>query len=234
MVDRYESNVLTGVSLRPDSGRELVRVQEALAELRPPLWRAGSGELSVAGCFVAFPRGLSGRGSVGDRSVAAAVVLRGALLASTAVVRGVAGAPYRPGMLFLRSGTLLAAAVRALAERPDVLMVNGTGRDHPRGAGLALHLGALLDIPSVGVTHRPLCAEGPPPDGETGSMSPFGLGGEVVGYWLRTRRGARPLAVHAAWRTTPKTAAAVALSAVKRARTPEPLRMARQAARNAR
>ena len=56
---------------------------------------------------------------------------------------------------------------------------------------------------------------------------------EVVGYWLRTRAGTRPLAIHAAWRTDAETAAEVVL-ATCRARTPEPLRKARRQAREAR
>lgn len=51
--------------------------------------------------------------------------------------------------------------LRALPHMPDVLLVNATGRDHPRGAGLALHVGAAVDVPTVGVTHRPLLAVGP-------------------------------------------------------------------------
>ncbi|MBV8941103.1 MAG: endonuclease V [Solirubrobacterales bacterium] len=43
-----------------------------------------------------------------------------------------------PGTLALREGRLLEAAVRALPAMPDVLLVNATGRDHPRGAGLAV------------------------------------------------------------------------------------------------
>jgi deoxyinosine 3'endonuclease (endonuclease V) len=42
--------------------------------------------------------------------------------------------------------------VRALPVVPEVLVVNATGRDHPRRAGLALHLGAVLRLPTVGVT----------------------------------------------------------------------------------
>ena len=53
----------------------------------------------------------------------------------------------------MREGPLLEAAVRALEVEPDLLLVNATDRDHPRRAGLALHLGALLDLPTVGVTH---------------------------------------------------------------------------------
>jgi deoxyribonuclease V len=140
---------------------------------------------------------------------------------------------YEPGLLALREGALLEAAVRALRAEPDVLLVDATGGDHPCRAGVALHLGAVLDIPTVGVTHRPLAAEGDWPQDERGARSPLLLEGELVGYWLRTRENTRPLAVHAAWRTDPDTAVAVAL-AVSRARTPEPLRRARTLARKAR
>jgi deoxyribonuclease V len=42
------------------------------------------------------------------------------------------------------------------------------------------------------------------------------------------------VAVHAAWRTDPDTALQVVRAAIRRARTPEPLRRARTAARSAR
>jgi deoxyribonuclease V len=32
----------------------------------------------------------------------------------------------------------------------DVVIANDIGRDHPRAAGLVLHLGAVLDLPSIG------------------------------------------------------------------------------------
>jgi deoxyribonuclease V len=124
--------------------------------------------------------------------------------------------------------------VRALGVEPDVLLVNATGRDHPRRAGLALQLGAVLALPTVGVTHRLLVAEGAWPDDRRGATSAFRLGGDVVGCWLRTRNGTRPLAVHAAWRTEPERAVEVVLASLQRFRTPEPLRRARQAARSAR
>jgi len=99
---------------------------------------------------------------------------------------------------------------------------------------VALHLGATLGLPTVGVTHRPLLAAGDWPGPERGSASPLLLDGDLVGYWVRTRAGARPLAVHAAWGTDPELAVEVALAATRRARTPEPLRAARRAARRAR
>jgi deoxyribonuclease V len=215
------------VSAWPLTSEELIEEQRRLASLGPAPWRFEPGS-QVGGVFVCFARGESGPGRAGDAAWAAACAGR-----NTSVVHGQAGAPYEPGLLALREGALLEAAVRALPEPPDVLLVDATGRDHPRRAGLALQLGRVLDLPTVGVTHRPLVAKGEWPVAERAARSPLRLGGELVGYWVLTRVGTRPLAVHAAWRTDPDTAAEVVLSA-SRARTPEPLRTARRRAREAR
>jgi deoxyribonuclease V len=212
----------------PEDAEGLVAEQERLARATPPPWRP-SGDDAIGGCFVCFARGKSGPGRAGDRAWAAAAVGSNAV-----VVRGEAGAPYEPGLLSLREGALLEAAVRALPRAPDVLLVDASGRDHPRRAGLALHLGAVLDLPTVGVTHRPLLAQGEWPPDERGAASALLLDGELVGYWLRTRAGRRPLAIHAAWRTDPDTALGVVVAAAGPARTPAPLREARRAARTAR
>ena len=203
------------------------RALAAAAAAAPP-WRPGNG-VRVGACFVCFERGSSGPGRPGDRGWAAA-----ALHGDVAVVEAPAGAAYEAGLLALREGPLLETAVRRLAEPPDVLLVNATGRDHPRRAGLALHLGSVLDLPTVGLTHRTLLAAGEWPPDERGARHPLRLDDELVGYWLRTKRGTRPLAVHAAWRTDPETAARIVLLATRRSRTPEPLRLARRAARTAR
>jgi deoxyribonuclease V len=137
-------------------------------------------------------------------------------------------------LLALREGALLEAAVRALPARPDVLIVDATGRDHPRRAGLALHLGAVLGIPTIGVTHRPLLARGQWPPDVRGAAAPLVLEGELVGHWLRTRSGTRPLAVHAGWRIEPETAVKLVLAQTGQTRTPAPLREARRLARLAR
>jgi deoxyribonuclease V len=202
--------------------------QSRLAALEPTTWRFEP-DATVGGVFLCYARGKGdGPGRAGDPAWAAACIGR-----ATTVVPGHAGASYEPGVLALREGELLEAAVRALPKLPDVLLVDATGRDHPRGAGLTLQLGAMLGLPTIGVTHRALVAEGEWPGDERGMRTPLLLGGERVGYWLRTRAGTRPLAVHAAWRTDPEVAADVVLSA-SRVRTPEPLRRARRRAREAR
>ena len=199
-----------------------------------PSWHPEGAELSAAGCFVVFPRGRSGPGVEGDAATTAAVIVRDGRVTAARIVHGHAGAPYTAGLLYLREGQLLEEVVLQLPERPDVLAVNGTGLDRPRRAGMALHLGYLLDLSKVGVTHRPLCADGWWPDDERGSISPLTHDGQIVSYWVRTRYSARPLVAHGAWRTSPETAAEVGLAVTTRFRTSEPLRLARQVARTAR
>lgn len=209
-------------------------MQQALGAAQPSPWREPEPPLTFGGCFVCFQRGAQGPGTSEDRGWAGAVLVRSGGLSAAVVAEGRAGAPYKPGLLALREGPLLEAAVRQLPRPPDVLLVNATGRDHPRRAGLALHLGARVGIPTVGVTHRPLAAQGPAPGPERGATSPLVLDGEVVGFWVRTRAEARPIAAHAAWRTDPATAAGIVLAALGRGRTPEPIARAREAARTAR
>jgi deoxyribonuclease V len=151
-----------------------------------------------------------------------------------AVVRGQAQAAYQPGLLALREGRLLETALRALPVEPEVLIANATGRDHPQGAGLALHLGAVLGLPSIGVTDRPLLAAGSEPARERWATSPLHIAGAEVARLLRTRLDARPVVVHPGWRTDLETAVSVVRATVRRARTPEPLRRARREARCAR
>lgn len=219
----------------------------------------------IGGCFVALgpPGGGGQRGGTPQPAWAAAVTWRpppggaqGVLRRSERQLRGASAArgprraldvvdqvvvrtrvhqSYAPGLLALRHGPALCAALWSLEHSPEVVLVNGTGADHPRRAGLAVHLGAATDLPTVGVTHRPLMARGDFPPLVRGRSTPVAVDGDVVGRWVCTKTGARPVLAHAGWRTDPHTAAAVVLaSSTEGARTPVPLQEARRAAREAR
>ena len=217
----------------PRDAEELTAHQRRLAAVTPATWQRPATGLGVGGCWVCSPRGHTGPGRAGDAAWCAAVVQCGGRLVDRQVTTGVTDAPYVPGLLALRIGRLLDEVVRTLSRAPDVLLIDATGRDHPRRAGLALQLGAELDLPTVGVTHRPLRAEGEWPPDVRGAVGPVRIGGELVACWVRTRAGTRPLVVHPGWRTDLETAVEVVLGSSRR-RTPEPLRLARQAARSAR
>lgn len=217
----------------PPDEQRLVAAQQRLADAEAPPWQPPV-PLAVGGCWAAFPRGLCDPGAAGDPLWAAVVVLREGRVVAQRVVTGSAASSYRPGLLALRVGPALEQVVRAATVRPDVLLVDAGARDHPRRAGLALHLGAALDLPTVGVTHRPLVATGEWPLDERGATSPLRVDGETVGCWLRTRSGTRPLAIHPGWRVDLPTAVGLVLAGTRGQRTPDALRAARQAARLAR
>ncbi len=247
----------------PATEPELVMTQVRLADAASSAtpWELAQADARpiVGGCFLAFAR----PSAPGDRAWAAAVAWRlpsatpevrktrradSALKGSgpglprqasdvveQSVVAGTVSARYKPGLLALRAGPLLEEAVRTLTRLPEVLLIDATGQDHPRKAGLALHLGAVLDLPSVGVTHRPLLASGDVPVLNRGATSPMSIDGSVVAYWVCTRNSARPVVAHAGWRTSPTTAAALVLGCSSQAaRTPIPLVEARRTAREAR
>jgi deoxyribonuclease V len=218
----------------PTGREELEELQQALAirgRTEAP-WRLPPGDpLRLGAVFAAGPRGLDGPGAAGDPAWLAAVVLAEGKTVESVVLDARFDAPYGPGLLALREGRTLEEAVRSLRHPPDVLLVNATGSDHPRRAGLALHLGAACGLPTVGVTDRPLVATGPDPGADRGAAAELVLEGELVGHRLRTRTAARPVVVHDGWLVAPQTALAVVLGATLRSRTPEPLREARRLAR---
>jgi deoxyribonuclease V len=214
----------------PATSVALAREQERLACLDPRPWAPpAAGSLEVGACAVVF-----GRAGRDGTAWAAAVVERGGELVTSSTHVSRVDAAFRPGELALREGPVLEAAVRGLARRPDVLLVAAAGRDHPRRAGLALHLGAVLDLPTVGVTDDPLVARGADPGPAWASEAPLRLAGETVGYRVRTRGGAKPVVAHAAWRTSAEVAAEIVLGSCALARWPEPMRAARRLARELR
>ncbi|KAJ0968679.1 hypothetical protein J5N97_021556 [Dioscorea zingiberensis] len=64
--------------------------------------------------------------------------------------------PYFPGFLAFREAPILLDLLDKMKQSahpfyPQILMVDGNGLLHPRGFGLACHLGVLVDLPTIGV-----------------------------------------------------------------------------------
>ncbi|KAK1612699.1 hypothetical protein QYE76_036372 [Lolium multiflorum] len=64
--------------------------------------------------------------------------------------------PYVPGFLAFREAPILLGLLEKMKTNaqhlyPQLLMVDGNGLLHPRGFGLACHLGVLADLPTIGV-----------------------------------------------------------------------------------
>jgi len=135
--------------------------------------------------------------------------------------------PYVPGYLSFREAPLYLAALARLARAPEVLLVDGHGVAHPRGLGIAAHLGVHLNLPAVGVGKTLLF--GRPEDGlppQAGSAVRLMDGERQIGWLFRSRSGVRPLVVSPGHRVGMEESLAFVRSLTGKTRLPEPLRLA--------
>ena len=136
----------------------------------------------VAGADLSVDR-VRGRG----RAAVVVVSYPGLQTVEVQTAEGELGWPYVPGYLSFREAPLVLAACRKLEITPDMLIVDGQGVAHPRGLGLASHLGLFLDIPTIGCAKSLLCGAHGVLDERRGAFTGVVYDGEVVGAALRTR-----------------------------------------------
>jgi len=134
--------------------------------------------------------------------------------------------PYVPGLLAFREGPALLQAFRALDHDPDLSLFDGQGIAHPRGMGIASHLGLILDRPSLGVAKSVLVGTYQEPAPEPASFTPLLDDGLVVGAALRTRYGVKPVFVSPGHKVDLSTAIEACLRCCRGYRLPEPVRAA--------
>ncbi len=142
---------------------------------------------------------------------------------------------YVPSYLGFREAPALVAAWEGMAVKPDLLLVDGHGRAHPRRCGIATHVGVLLDVPTIGVAKSILCGrmEGVLAD-DPGATAPLVDRGEVVAIALRTRARALPVYVGTGHRVSIATAVEWVMRLTEGRRLPLPIRLAHDAANDAR
>jgi deoxyribonuclease V len=180
----------------------------------------------VAGVDASFTR-MRGRSAC----YAAVVVLRfpEAEVVQETFAAGETRYPYIPGLLTFREGPIVLEALAKVVGEPDVLVFDGQGICHPRGFGLAAHLGYLLDRPAIGCAKSLLVGEHAPLGEDAGSTRPLLVGGTAVGAAVRTRTGVRPVYVSPGHRVSLDRAVAIILATTRGHRLPEPTRLAHQA-----
>jgi deoxyribonuclease V len=134
--------------------------------------------------------------------------------------------PYVPGLLSFRESPILIAAFARLKTDPDLILIDGHGRAHPRLFGLACHIGVLFDKPAIGCAKSLLVGEAGEPAAKAGSIAPLDFRGQRVGVVLRTRDSTRPIFVTQGHRVSLPTAVKVVRRCLDGYRIPKPTREA--------
>lgn len=142
--------------------------------------------------------------------------------------------PYVPGLLSFRELPAILKAIEDLNEKFDAIVVDGHGQAHPRGLGIASHLGLWLDVPTIGLAKTRLCGTFEEPAAEPGSNTPLILNGKTVGMALRTRKKAGPIFVSVGHKCQLENALKLALRLTDNRRIAWPVRAAHEAANTAR
>lgn len=135
--------------------------------------------------------------------------------------------PYVPGLLSFREAPLLLELFAQIDPAPDLILFDGQGIAHPRGLGLASHLGLLLECPTVGCAKTRLTGEHQEPGPDKGDHAPLkNRDGNILGVALRTRKRCKPIFVSIGHRIGLDHAIEWVLRVSPRYRIPEPTRQA--------
>lgn len=203
---------------------EGIRRQKELTRLVARRWD-GRRVKRVAGMDVHFP---------GRDSVRAAIIIctfPELEIIDSGVYTGPCTFPYIPGLLSFREIPPLLGAMKRIKEKPDLVLCDGQGIAHPRGLGLASHLGLVLNLPTIGCAKSPLFGEFTMPGPCKGERTPIkDKTGKTIGTVLRSRDQTRPLYVSVGHLIDLRTSVRLVLSCITRFRNPEPLRAAHRLA----
>jgi deoxyribonuclease V len=141
--------------------------------------------------------------------------------------------PYISGLLAFRVGPAILAAWEKLKQIPDVLLVHGHGIAHPRGVGLASHIGLWINTPTIGVAKTRLYGlqtEIGPHMGDWTELIDESDPNNVIGAVLRTREDCKPIYGSAGHLIDLAHSIQFVQASCRGCRMPEPLRSARHAA----
>jgi len=134
--------------------------------------------------------------------------------------------PYIPGLLSFREIPFLLKALERIRIEPDLILCDGQGIAHPRGLGLAAHLGLLVSKTTVGCAKKRLVGEFSEVGPNRGNYSLLFHEDRPVGAAVRTRAGVKPLFVSPGYGITIDEAVATVLNCCEHYRIPEPIRQA--------
>ncbi len=134
--------------------------------------------------------------------------------------------PYVPGYLSFREVPAILSLFEKIKNAPDVVLCDGHGIAHPRGIGLASHLGLFLDIPTIGCAKSVLVGDYNEPGLKKGSLKPLIYQGKEIGVVLRTREGVKPIFVSPGHKISLEKSVEIVMTCCPLYRIPEPIRIA--------
>ncbi len=132
--------------------------------------------------------------------------------------------PYVPGYFSFREIPILLPLFEKTGTKIDLIIVDGQGIAHPRGMGLASHLGLLFDVPSIGCAKSKLIGEYSEPGMHKGDYSDLHIKNRIVGAVLRSKEKCRPLFVSPGYKCTIEDARKMILKLCSKYRLCEPIR----------
>ena len=203
---------------------ELANIQEQIA--KKVVQSDGFRKLeTIAGCDISFAEG--------NLAYAACAILdyRDLKLVDERTIKVKLKLPYIPTFLAFRELEGMLKVLNGI--EADVYMVGAQGIAHPRRAGLASHLGVLLNRPALGVAKSRLCGDYKDPAKRRGAHSLLRDGAETIGSVVRTQAGFKPVYVSVGHKLSLATAVRIALETTRDHRLPEPLRLAHELATKA-
>jgi deoxyribonuclease V len=134
--------------------------------------------------------------------------------------------PYIPGLLSFREAPVIIKALEQVKKKPDMIFIDGQGIAHPRGLGIASHIGVLTGYPSIGVAKSVLCGSYKEPGAKKGQSSPLIYKGHKIGTVMRSRDNVKPLFISPGHKISHESAVDFVQRCLTRYRLPEPTRIA--------
>ncbi|MEZ5334197.1 MAG: endonuclease V [Methanolobus sp.] len=133
--------------------------------------------------------------------------------------------PYIPTYLNFREGKAIASVFMELENKPDILIFDSCGINHPIRAGMASYFGAVMDTPTIGVSKKILCGNAEIPV-EVGDSCKLVYKGEQVGWLLKSNKRSNPIIVAPGHRVSVNSSLEIVKHCLKGYKLPEPTRLA--------
>ncbi len=134
--------------------------------------------------------------------------------------------PYIPGFLSFREAPAIVELINKNFINTDIFFFDGHGIAHPRGLGIASHVGVLLNISTIGCAKKKLVGDYEIPENSRGSYSNLVYKENIIGKVLRTKVHVKPIYISVGNLLILENLSQFVLNCTKKYRLPEPTRLA--------